>query len=123
MMVSDKPTKGNKMTVVERQKIEKKIARKVLECLFAAGFEIVLNNGGDEDEKPEQNADDFLKEMFATDEERIYCYTTGESRKYAGFVWFVYGNDGYDVIADYSLKIEQFLQPAIDLSDSIADQV
>lgn len=55
--------------------------------------------------------------LFATDEEALLYYQNG---KQVGSVLLVYGNDdGCDVIADYSLKLDPVLQGAITVSDAL----
>lgn len=93
------------MSVKMRQIVEKEICTAVVDALLKAGFRISVDNGDDEtnafSSKPT-----IIKHMFLTDDERLYVYLAG---KCFGWVYFVYGNDGYDVISDYTINLEPFI--------------
>lgn len=90
-----------------RQNVERDIAKAVVSQLLTAGFALSLDNGGDEYEIAHvTEADKVLKKMFATDCEHLYAEKDG---KIYGWVFFVYGNDGWDVINDYSVKLEPYI--------------
>jgi len=96
---------------------EKTIARRVVKDALAAGYTLSVDNGGDTPEI--ENSSSFklvVAEMFATDEERLYFY---KDSKPAGMVQFVYGNDGYDVMADYSVSLEDVLKGAKEVANKI----
>src|SRR5262252_875557 len=97
----------NKLRLEKRIAIEKRIARKVVDALLTAGFAITVSNGGDEDEIVKSTDASAIKAvMFATDDERLHTYKDG---KPFGWVWFVYGNDGWDVICDYTVNLEPWI--------------
>lgn len=103
--------------VAMRQRVERQIARAAINGLLAAGYTVSVNNGGDTDEiEPSTDARAILKEMFATDEEHLIAHRDG---KRSGWVFFVYGNDGWDVISDYTTNLEQALAGAKALADKI----
>ena len=98
------------MTVKTRQKIERQIAAQVVKDALTAGYEIRIDNGGDEMEpRTEQTQEAILADMFATDEEHLFFFKDG---KKIGWVFFVYGNDGFDVISDYTTNLESMLTKA-----------
>jgi hypothetical protein len=97
------------MKLESRIQIEKRIARRVVRALLAAGYDITVNNGGDEDEIPYSASFKQITEaMFATDDERLYLRRDGRNQ---GWVWLVYGNDGYDVICDYTTNLSPVIEP------------
>ncbi len=105
------------MTIRE---MERNIADVLLTQLFAVGFYINLNNGGDGNEfdKPCRDKGKVLEAMFATGSDRLLVYgVTG----YTGFVDFAYGNGGWDVISDYSLSLEPFMVGANNLSEQYSN--
>jgi hypothetical protein len=53
--------------------------------------------------------------MFKTDQEHIRVFRDNEQ---IGWVFFVYGNDGWDVVNDYTTNLEFIMQCA----NKIADQ-
>ena len=44
-----------------------------------------------------------------TDDDYLFVYKAGQSERF-GWVRFVYGNDGYDVISDYTINLEKTLK-------------
>lgn len=93
------------MSVKMRQMVEKEICTAVVDALLAAGYAISVDNGGDEPEVV-SSADRavILAGMFATDDERLYAEKPAGT--HFGWVYFVYGNDGYDVMSDYTVNLE-----------------
>lgn len=111
-------------SVKMRQKVEREIALAAVTQLIDAGFGLNINNGGDEPEleAPSRDIDIIMETMFATDEDRLLVFPVGP-RPYAcvGWIFFVYGNDGYDVISDYTTNLEEHLTEANKVSASYAD--
>ena len=108
------------MNVKTRQRIEKQIARKFLRIALAAGYAISLDNGGDDFEfKDSTDFKYIVGEMFATDEEHLHLSKDG---KRSGWVFFVYGNDGYDVICDYTMNLEPLMPEVEKLSEKLEEQ-
>lgn len=105
------------MKIEQRIAIEKRIVTKIVEDGLAAGYVLAVENGGDEHEYQGTDKARILEELFACDEEWIYFYT--QDGHYKGQVYLVYGNDGYDVMADYSLSLEDVLKGANELADKI----
>lgn len=105
------------MTVETRQKIEKRIARAVIKNAIGAGYALAVDNG-EETTKPSTNASAVLKAMFATDEEHLIIYRTTNGFESIGWVFLVYGNDGWDVISDYTVNLENIIPN--DLIDKLA---
>ena len=80
--------------------IEKKIAKKFVEDTLAKGFSISVNDGEETTVKRSTNRDEILGAMRTTDEDILLIHQGSDS--HLGFVYFVYGNDGTDVISDYT---------------------
>jgi len=106
------------MSVKMRQCVERIIARRVILDLKAAGFLLNINNGGDDYElpRPTNNIKELLAAMFATDDERLYVFRPGQEKPFA-WVWFVYGNDGWDVVSDYTTNIDAYMKGASELAN------
>lgn len=100
----------------ERCRIEREIATKIVDDALAAGYSISVDNGGDEYEiKESTDKNAILAVMFATDEERVILSKDG--KHHSGWVYLVYGNDGWDVVCDYSTNIKDVLAGADVLAD------
>ncbi|MCJ8601034.1 hypothetical protein MWH03_00370 [Klebsiella pneumoniae] len=104
------------MSTAMRQRIEKEIAAAAINGLLAAGYHIAVFDGESVALKASVDKDAILKAMFTTDEDVFHIYTADGTR--AGFVHFVYGNDGWDVICDYTLSLEAALVEADKLADT-----
>jgi len=104
------------MNVQQRQAIERKIVEQVIDAAFANGYKIWIDNGGDWDEVVFcETAADAKREIMHTDEEYLHIYKVEDGvQKGYGWVWCVYGNDGWDVIADYSTgAINEIVDPIV----------
>jgi len=94
------------MSVKMRQIVEKEIVTAVIAALLKAGYAITVYNGEDEEIKKSTDQISILAAMFTTDEDHLIVYKQG---KRSGFVTFIYGNDGYDVIHDYTTNLESVI--------------
>lgn len=102
--------------VCQRLVVEQEIAAMTVDALLAAGYLLNVNNGGQDDElKPTTDRQAVLDAMFATDDEFLTVYTNHHpalaKTRSLGWVHFVYGNSGYDVISDYTTNLEAVLAP------------
>ena len=106
-----------------RQIVEKEIATAIVDSLLAAGFRIEVDNG-DEETLPIADRATILKSMFLTDEERLFVFKKNEP-DWFGWVYLVYGNDGWDVLSDYTVNLEKVRRkngsPAAALADKYGD--
>ena len=100
------------MSIKMRQMVEKEIYTKVIDVLLAAGFALsVYNSGGENNEyeiERSQDREAILAAMYLTDEDRLYVHEAGQEKPHA-WVYFVYGNDGWDVINDYTVNLEKHI--------------
>ena len=104
------------MSVKMRQEVERKIAAAFITAALAAGYTINIHNGGSGPELPQPSSDKevILAAMFATDDEHLMVYKDG---KQIGWVYFVYGNSGWDVISDYSTNLGPLMAEADKISE------
>jgi hypothetical protein len=101
--------------------MERAIIRTAAQSLIAAGFRLRVWDGGDWGCELTDSLDTIMGAIMATDEESIRVYRLGVTEKWIihGALVLVYGNDGYDVIADNSVNIEEHLKAASELADSL----
>lgn len=86
------------------REMEQTIVRAVIRSAIAAGYTISLDNGGDDFElEDSRDKEQIFGEMFATDDESLLLRKNGRER----FVRFVFGNDGWDVVCDYTAKLDE----------------
>jgi hypothetical protein len=98
------------MSVKMRQEVERKIATAAIQALLKAGFAISIDNGGDTYERSTSEKA-ILENMFQTDEEHLYVEKPQRAGGWRTFGWlyFVYGNDGWDVLSDYTVNLEKYV--------------
>lgn len=110
--------------VKKRQRIERRIFKSCVEELLASelNFRLGLNDGEEIVIKSSRNVKDIMKAAFTTDEDYILVYLDARSeteKKRMGWVRFVYGNDGWDVICDYTT----WLEPHIKGTEALAREI
>lgn len=112
------------MSVMTRE-VEAKILRAAVESLLRAGYRlsVSLENGYDLDEMllGSRDADKIVKAAMAGDECHIFVHKTGAAVKdgminAVGWLHFVYGGDGWDVISDYTTNLDAHLAEAHKIS-------
>ena len=104
-----------------RQKIERRIVRCVVNDALHLGYVLSVDDGGDEYAITEStDAKAVMAALMNTDEDYLILrHPEGRS----GWVRFVYGNDGWDVICDYSgaEHIERVLEGANALAEALSE--
>jgi hypothetical protein len=116
------------MSVKLRQELEKRILSKFVDDALAAGkrLAVSLDRGFDIDEMLNGSRDrnKIIEEAMAGDECHIFVQPANgpvvdEGRVVSeGWVYFVWGNDGWDCISDNTTNLEYLLKGA----EAIADQ-
>ena len=107
------------MNVDQRQRIDQEIARAAATGVIEAGYSISVFDSEEIVLKRSTNVERIVEAMFSTDEDYFYAYRPEETER-AGYVHFVYGNEGWKVISDNSLSLEPALEAATALSESYA---
>lgn len=102
------------------QEAERQIAQKIIEDGIAAGYTIDVYDGEETVLKRSVDPEAIIGAMFSTDSDML-IFHEGDRRQ--GSVWFVYGNTGWDVVADYSTYLEPIMANANKLSDELQDKV
>ena len=91
-----------------REQTERRIVRSLCTELMAQGCTVSLYYGeGDYGVERATKPEHVVKQMHACDMEWLHIYTPDSKR--LGSVALVYGNDGYDVIADHSVSLYPFM--------------
>jgi hypothetical protein len=109
------------MSVKMRQEVEQKIAKALIKSALKAGYAISVDNGDvEEPTKPSKSAKKVFSLMFQTDEDYLFMFNPTNG-KHVGWVRFIYGNDGWDVISDYSVNMETIMTEAGKIAEYYAD--
>jgi len=104
--------------------IERRVVRRIVRALLAAGYEVSVNNGGDYNEIPYTKDFELInKTLFATDEEHILCRLVKNAEIIkTSFVFLVYGNSGWDVVNDYGTSLEPVMEPINRWADELSEK-
>lgn len=95
------------------------IVLRTVDVLLAAGYLLNVNDGEfNRPLIPTRDKAVMFRELMDTDMEAIEVYDEVSNLHPMGWVQFVYGNDGYDVISNYTTNLEQVLKPINDWVDS-----
>jgi len=97
------------------RELEERIASVIIEDALAAGYLLSVYDGEDYVLVRSKNKVTVLTAMFSTNEDHLVVYRPGQRR--AGWVRFVYGNSGWDVVCDYTCNLEHIMTRANALSD------
>ena len=98
---------GDTGAVKARQRVEQTIALTAAQVLLDAGFSLGVEDGEEVTLQFSRDIEAVKKALFTTDEDYLYVYHAGRNpraleKRPDGWVRLVYGNDGWDVISDYS---------------------
>jgi len=113
---------GADASVKPRILVERRIAVCLVEELLEQGFSISVFGSEDWTLKRSVNRDEILSAMSTTDDDQLRVRRV-DGEKIGGYStgWFhlVYGNDGPDVLSDYSTNMEPFMTKTNALIDKL----
>jgi len=119
------------MSVKLRQELEKRILTKFVDDALAAGkrLSVSLERGCDIDEMllGSRDKEKIIEEAMAGDKSHIFVQEAEGPLVEdglvvsEGWVYFVFGNDGWNVISDYTWGLEQLLRGAEVIAAKYAD--
>ena len=101
------------MSVKLRQELERRIARTIIQDAIEQGYTLDVNDSEETTLKGSTDVKAILKAMFTTDEDYLILHRGKEQ----GWIRFVYGNDGWDVVNDYTVNLEDVMTSANKLAD------
>lgn len=105
--------------VMTPKEMEAAIVRNAVHELLDHGFTLSVDTGGEDYEIDRSvDPDAVIAELMNTDEDRLLA-RAGESIK--GWVHFVYGNDGHDVICDMTVSLEPYLPETLALAETYSE--
>lgn len=86
--------------LANRIRMERAIIRALTSAMIKRGYDVTVDNGEDRPVKRSVKVTEVMREIAATDEEYLIFAKDGIAR--AERAYLVYGNDGYDVVCDYT---------------------
>lgn len=119
----DKATANGDHSLARRLKAERQVCYKLIDLILADGNMVSHTNGEEWEVIRSTDRTAIRAAFFATDEETVVARAPDGTK--LGWFALVYGNDGYDVISDYSANeygesIWQRLQPLADRLEAAA---
>lgn len=88
--------------------VEQQIAKFAINSLLEAGFTLSVNDGEDTVLHRSADAPSVFSAMFSTDEDYLIAHVptwnTSDDSDRCGWIRFIYGNDGPDVINDHTVE-------------------
>lgn len=109
------------MTVPERQNVERQVIDKLLDEAIKHNLSFRLFDGEAWATEKTNDKQVILGAVMSVDDETLYFFDA-EGKK-AGWVRLIYGNDGWDVIADNSQKIDYILPPVTEFANELCEQL
>lgn len=104
--------------VAARVAIERRIVRRAVRTVIAAGYSVSVYDGEGYSVKRSRKVSEIMANIGATDTDQLRLRDAEGNP--AGMILCVYGNDGHDVIADYSASLEEILGPVNVYADTLA---
>lgn len=99
------------------QTMQNQVLRSLIAELLEQGFSLTVDDGEDYPVVKSTDADEVFDALQSVDEEHLRVYKN--DNLYA-IVFLVYGNDGYDVIADCHTKLSAHMVKTSALIDELA---
>lgn len=100
-----------------RMLIERAVIRRAVTDAIAAGRTVSVDDGEEITVKRSTDLAEIMGAIMSTDEGRLLIHAD----KGTAGIYLVHGNDGYDVIADYSTSLEPILAGSNALADALCD--
>jgi hypothetical protein len=84
------------------------------------GYSISVDDGGDEPVTQIKDIDAIVTAAFAVDGCRLYVHEPATNKSPYGWIYLVFGNDGWDVISDHSVNLEELLKPTMEYAEQLS---
>jgi hypothetical protein len=105
--------------------VEREIVRVAVNNLLLGGYTIAVRDGIDDGEicqRRTDRVDAIMRAIMSTDEDTLivckFNQLTDEWESF-GYIYLIYGNDGWDVISDHTTNLEEVLKPAFQRASEI----
>lgn len=105
--------------ITVRMLVERAVIRRAVTDLLAAGYLVAVHDG-EALLDPRREVGAVMADIMSVDEESLCVYRSLPGKPFAS-IYLVHGNDGWDVMADYSISLEGVLSGANTLADALCD--
>lgn len=108
--------------ILSRMLVERAVIRHAANALIRSGFFLIVHDGEEKCfETPTQSLDLVMDSIMSTDEDYIYVAEAVDGKfQRRGRIDLVYGNDGYDVICDHSVSLEEYLADTYEFAETLS---
>jgi hypothetical protein len=106
-------------SVTRRQKVEQRIASALVSSLLGRGYSLAVAQGGEDEGLATTSKRRILALLGECDKDYLFVYAPAPSHIRTGWVHLVYGNDGNDVIADYTCNLEPDIAPVSAFAETL----
>ena len=103
-------------SVKNRIALERKIVKALVKAALDAGYFCGVHDGEQLTLKHCDNISTIMEHLFTTDEDCLRIYD--KNTTVIGWVRLVYGNDGWDVICDYTTNLEPLMAEPNKISEA-----
>lgn len=98
-----------------RARIEMKIVDSIIASAKRDGYKLVVT-----DYEPDDDMNgDIRAQLFNLDDAHVLVIDGNGNQ--LGWVYLVFGNDGYDLVSDYTLSLESFLEDTNKLANKLEE--
>jgi hypothetical protein len=97
------------------QQMERKIVRRIIREAIAIGGTVSLHDGEAWAVVTSAREREIMEHVGSTDTQTLLIRDRNGERM--GRVYLIFGNDGYDVVSDYSVSLEWFMKSVNEYSD------
>ena len=108
------------MSIELKRNVEREIVQMAVNSLILAGYTIAVKSGDQVQQRRTNRVDAIMRAIQSSDEDTlVVCKfdTLNDQWNSYGYVYLVYGNDGWDVISDNTVNLEKDLAPATQLAE------
>jgi hypothetical protein len=102
-----------------RRRIERRIVRRIVTDALAAGYLISVHDGEEIALDRSTDARAIMASLFTTDEDTLLLARPGDPL--GGWVRLIYGNDGWDVVNDYTTNLDDLMVGANKAADKLEE--
>jgi len=105
-------------------RLERLVLWRLIKAALAAGYCISLNDGEEWVIKHSTDRRAVLAACMSTDEDVMRFREAGDKTHVVGSVWMVYGNSGWDCIADYhtNAAMDALIEPVMDWAEKLDER-
>lgn len=105
--------------VGKRIRDEGRICRAIVDKALSEGLTVSVNDGEEWTVRKSSDRDQIIDALMSTDADILSIRHATAVPAGMGRIWLVYGNEGHEVINDYSTALEDWLAPIKALTDDI----